>query len=242
VTRLSRQVEPEQLDALPTGDPAAIRSRRDLQSLNLVMGQPVAIARLLEAHGATTWMRRLVDLGGGDGTLLLQVARRLPSRCRGVQGVVVDRQSLVSAGTRQKFTELGWGIDSAITDVFEWLTQAPPQEGTVIMANLFLHHFRDAPLGALLREISAKTDLFVACEPRRSRLALGASRLVGWIGCNAVTQHDATVSVRAAFNGHEISTLWPAGDDWSTGEGPTGLFSHYFVAHRRGGPGPGPSP
>jgi hypothetical protein len=230
-----RRVEPEQLDSLPADDAAAIQSRRDLQRLTVVMGQPAAIARPLAAHGATRPIRRLVDLGGGDGTLLLQVARRLAPRVPGVRGVVVDRQMLVSATTREAFGGLGWDLEPAIADAFEWLRADRPQAGTVVIANLFLHHLREAPLSALLVQVAAKAELFVACEPRRSRLTLGASALVGWIGCNAVTRHDATTSVRAGFTGRELSRLWPAGEDWQIEEGPTGLFSHAFVASRRGG-------
>jgi hypothetical protein len=199
------------------------------------MGQPVAIGRRLVAHGATRGMRRLVDLGGGDGTLLLRVARRLAPHCRGVQGVVVDRQPVVGALVCEGFAALGWGIETVATDAFEWLSRAPCQVGTVIIANLFLHHLPEAPLRALLAEIAPRTELFVACEPRRSRVTLGASRLVGWIGCSRVTQHDATTSVWAGFTGGELSALWPAGDDWHKEEGPTGPFSHSFVARRRSG-------
>jgi len=232
VTRIPRQVEAERLDALPASDPAAIRSRRDLQRLNRWMGQAGSMARLLRKHGATRSMRRVVDLGGGDGTLLLQVARKLAPWCGGVQAVLVDRQMLVSDGTREGFKESRWGFEAATSDVLPWLIGAPRREGTVMIANLFLHHFGDSPLRALLVHLSTRAELFVACEPRRDGLTLRASRLVGWIGCNAVTRHDAPISVRAGFAGREISALWPAGGDWHTEEGPTGPFSHYFVAWR----------
>jgi len=201
------------------------------------MGNAAVFSRLLDAHKATRWMRRLVDLGGGDGTLLLRVARRVARRCGGVQAVVVDRQALVSARTRRDFEALGWGVEAATADALEWLMRAPPRDGTVMVANLFLHHFHEPPLGALLAQIAARTELFLACEPRRSWLALGASRLVGWIGCNAVTRHDATVSVRAGFAGRELSSFWPDRDDWHAEEGPAGLFNHVFVAGRRSGSG-----
>ncbi len=177
-------------------------------------------------------MRRVVDLGGGDGTLLLQLARKLSPDCGGGQGVLVDRQMQVSDRTREGFKECRWGFEAATSDVFQWLATAPLHEGTVMIANLFLHHFEDSPLRALLEQVSTRAELFVACEPRRDRLTLQASRLVKWIGCNTVTQHDAPISVRAGFAGREISALWPAGGDWHTEEGPTGPFSHYFVAAR----------
>ena len=233
MTRIPRQVEAERLDALPASDPAAIRSRRDLQRLNRWMGQAGAMARLLRSHADTRSMRRVVDLGGGDGTLLLEVARKLATGCGGVQAVVVDRQMLVSDRTREGFKASAWGIEAAPSDVLEWLLGAPRHEGTVMIANLFLHHFDDPPLRALLEQVSTRAELFVACEPRRDRFTLRASRLVGWIGCNAVTRHDAPISVRAGFTGREISALWPAGGDWRTEEGPTGPFSHYFVAWRQ---------
>ena len=177
-------------------------------------------------------MRRVVDLGGGDGTLLLQVARKLAPWGGGVQAVLVDRQMMVSDRIREEFKASLWGFEAATSDVFQWLVSALPREGTVMIANLFLHHFQDAPLRALLEQVSTRAELFVACEPRRDWLTLQASGLVGWIGCNAVTQHDAPISVRAGFAGREISALWPAGGDWHTEEGPTGPFSHYFVAWR----------
>jgi len=232
VTPFSRRVEPERLDSLPATDPAAIRSRGDLRRLNLILGHPAALARLLKAQRATDGMRRLVDLGGGDGTLLLRVARQLGPQSGPVQGVVVDRQALVSDRTRMEFARLGWQLEPATADVLEWLARPLPPEGTVILANLFIHHFEGERLRALLQRASTRSELFVACEPRRSSFTLGATRLMGWIGSNEVTRYDGKVSVRAGFTGHEISALWPAGEAWDLEEGSIGLFSHYFVACR----------
>ena len=235
VTHVPRLVEPERLDSLPAGDPAAIRSRRDLQRLNLVMGQAGSIARRLLAHGGTRGMRRLVDLGGGDGTLLLRLARRLAPRCGAARAVVVDRHALVTAATTERFERLGWTLEAVTAEVSEWLSRDPVADGTVIVANLFLHHFEDAPLRELLSHVAPRTGRFVACEPRRARFTLGAVRLMGLIGCSSLTREDGLISVRAGFAGRELSELWPTGDGWETEEGPAGLFSHCFVASRRQG-------
>ena len=109
--------------------------------------------------------------------------------------------------------------------------QSPPR-WDLIVANLFLHHFEGAPLAGLLAAAAARGDRFLACEPRRSRLALAASRLVGAIGANAVTREDAVLSVHAGFCGNEIAALWPSEAGWRIDERPAGWFSHCFVAER----------
>ena len=79
-----------------------------------------------------------------------------------------------------------------------------------------------------------RTQAFIACEPRRSTLALAGSRLLGVVGCNDVTRHDAVVSVRAGFSGRELSALWPAAGGWKLDERARGPFSHAFVARAHG--------
>ena len=102
-----------------------------------------------------------------------------------------------------------------------------------MIANLFLHHFCEKQLRNMLSHVALKADWFAACEPRRSRVALGMSRLLGLIGCNRVTRHDAVISVRAGFLGNELSKLWPVDSGWQTTEAEAGLFSHTFAAFRR---------
>ena len=102
------------------------------------------------------------------------------------------------------------------------------------MATLFLHHFSEAELRRLLEQAARRADVFLACEPRRDVVSLGAARLLGLLGCNDVTRHDARLSVRAGFAGKELSALWPAGGGWRLTERRAGGFSHCFVAERIG--------
>ena len=232
---MDRAVEPEFLDDLSPADPHAVGSRADLRRLNFIMGHAGILSRAFRQHLDATVFRsrplRLVELGAGDGTLLLRLARRCSALGVTAQVTLLDRQKLVSAETRRAFTGLNWPVESVSADVFTWLEQSAPAVD-VMLANLFLHHFPDKRLGALLRLAAARTSLFIACEPRRSPLALAASRSLWFIGCNAITRHDAVVSVRAGFVGHDLSALWPADAGWQLSEGPAGLFSHCFVAKR----------
>ena len=232
MARFERRVEPEWLDELDADDPKATCSRRDLRRLNAWMGTVRTTAQLLEGLGGSRRGRLVIELGAGDGTFLLALARRLSPMWSGTTAVLVDRRMVVGPATRQGLAEVGWKIEVVTADVFAGLACIPPRDGTVVLANLFLHHFHPEPLRELLALVAGRSRGFVACEPRRSRLALGASRLVGLIGCNAVTRHDAVVSVRAGFRGREISRLWPGGARWSVEEGQAGPFTHRFAARQ----------
>ncbi len=232
---MRRLVEPELIDVLPPAEAQAAGSRADMRRLNFIMGHAGIIARALRRQLAQTSFRarplRLVELGAGDGTFLLRLARPLAALGIKAEATLLDRHNVVAAETRRAFAALHWTVESATTDVFDWLEQSSsPVE--VMLANLFLHHFPDPSLGTLLRLAAARTNLFIACEPRRGALSLQAARLLRLMACNAVTRHDAPISVRAGFAGHELSALWPGRKQWQSSEHPAGLFSHCFVAKR----------
>jgi hypothetical protein len=218
---MKRVLEPEELDHLPADHPAAIASRRDLNRINAIMRQPALLARALRRFAQPPV---LMDLGGGDGRCLLATARRL--HWRGVRAVIADRQDIVTARTRAGFAALGWDCAVRQGDVFD----IDLQDGTLVTANLFLHHLDDAALARLFARLAAHAVGLVACEPRRDRFALLASHLVFALGANSVTRHDAVASVRAGFAGQELSALWPSG--WHLAEGRALPFSHLFTAAR----------
>jgi SAM-dependent methyltransferase len=176
--------------------------------------------------------RHIVELGAGDGTLLLRVARRIGRPRTRVRAILVDLHPSVSAETRAAFHGLGWDVDVQQADVFEWLLDADQAPIDLMLANLFLHHFREAELSTLFAAAARRANGFVACEPRRSRTALAGVSLLVLIGCNDVTRHDANVSVRAGFSDGELSALWPNEAGWTFRESPAGLFSHFFEASR----------
>ena len=218
-----RKLTPELLDHLPPDDPGAVGSRRDLARINWIMRSHAIMARALSAYPPPTI---LADLGGGDGLFLLGVARRMANRWPYVRAVIADRQDIVPDETRAAFPALGWTCETLKGDIFDTLPQLKPD---ILIANLFLHHFEDDALARLFAAIAPQAKAFIACEPRRNSFALAASRLVGVIGCNAVSRHDAVVSVEAGFKGRDLSALWPEG--WKTREQIALPFTHLFAAH-----------
>ena len=132
---MNRRVEPELLDDLPANDPRAIRSRRDLRLVNALMGNAGAIARAtIEACGERS-PRQLVDLGAGDGTFMLRLAKRLSPAWPNVEIALVDRQDIVNAETRRAFEALSWSVRSIAVDVFDCLARSEDLRVDLVTAN-----------------------------------------------------------------------------------------------------------
>ena len=240
LTARGRAVRPEILDELPAADPRAIRSRRDLQRVNRVMGSCGILSRALRralASAPQAAPLRILELGAGDGSLALRIATHLATRWHDVELTVLDRQALIGEATGTAFAHLGWTLRPLTVDALEW-ARAPTQQQLsgrwdIALANLFLHHFEENGLRALLAALALRCDRVVACEPRRSFPAVVGSRLLPALGVSTDTLHDAIVSVRAGFLGDELSRLWPASEArWRLEERRAGPFSHLFVATR----------
>lgn len=234
---MRRVVAMELLDALPAADLRAAAARADLRRLNGLMGHAGILTRAFQEHFARALAPgqplRVVELGAGDGSLALALARRWSKAGFTGEMTLLDQQNLLLPATVRAFSAAGWSVNAVTSDVFDWLEKKPP-EADVMFANLFLHHFDGNRLGALLRLVAARTRVFLACEPRRAPVVLLAARLLGLIGCHAVTRHDAVVSVRAGFADRELSALWPEGGIWKLDERPAGLFSQCFRAGPHG--------
>lgn len=226
---MSRVVKMELLDLLPSHEALAARARRDLRRLNRLLGHGSILIRVL-SEALRCAPKRLVELGAGDGTLMLKLAQAQYAHWHGVEVILVDRQRVIRGETLNRFRELGWSAEAVVADVRDWVATAPRADAVV--ANLFLHHFEDGELAGLLRRIAACTGLFVACETRREALSWLGARMLGWIGCGRVTRFDARRSVAAGFQDGELSALWPQ-PGWELSERRAGLFTHLFVARRR---------
>lgn len=244
---MPRLVAAETLDGLDEQDPLAVRSRRDLRRIHRFMGTRSMVLRAFRAACADhprTAALHVLELGAGDGSLMLGVAQALASEWTHVRLTLLDRQDLVTPETLAAYDKAGWSASACVSDALVWADDpaeqgpCPPQAGgrwDLIIVNLFLHHFESAALATLLSGVERSTDRFIACEPARSRLALVGSHLVGLIGAGPVTREDAVLSVHAGFRAGEISVAWPgAASLWDTTETSAGFFSHCFVAQRKG--------
>jgi len=230
---LARRVEPELLDGLAAEDPRARRSRGDLQRIHRAMATIPIVERALDRGTSGFVPRTLLELGAGDGSLMMRLAQERAARWPNVHVTLLDRLNLVAPPTLDGIREASWTPTVVTMDVFDWLAQRDDSRWDVVLANLFVHHFAGRELQRLLAGIAARTCVFLCCEPRRSALALAGSHMVGLIGAGSVTRQDAVSSVRGGFRSRELSSLWPNGQDWVVSEFPAGLFTHCFLAVRK---------
>jgi hypothetical protein len=138
----------------------------------------------------------------------------------------------VSDATRGAFAALNWSVETVCADVFDFLADVRSSRVDVVTSNLFLHHFPDRQLARLFAEVAQLAWLVVACEPRRSKFVVRASRLLWVVGCSDATVHDAVVSARAGFTDNDLCALWPSQEHWGLRERPAAIFTHCFVARR----------
>lgn len=240
---MRRFVTDEALDHLAPDDPAAMRSRRDLVRVHRAMGTRSIMVQGwhdLVSPGRGRKPLRILEIGAGDGSLLLGVACDVARQWPQVQLTLLDRLNIVKPATLAAYAQLGWAAQVEVADVLAWsVLTADEVSGRalprwdLITTTLFLHHFEGTQLDSVFAAAALRSDRFFACEPKRSWLPLAGSRFVGAIGANAVTRKDAVLSVRAGFRDDEITACWPsAGDAWHTREFAAGLFSHCFSARR----------
>lgn len=229
----NRQVYPEALDELSPQDPGAQRSRRDLRRIHRAMLSlrilklAWSLLRLIEPPA------RIIELGAGDGTLLLRLARALPSRRVQTELALLDRQQVVSAETIGEFRSVGWHVKIVCEDALQWASAPNPEVYDLCISTLFLHHFRNPELALLLQGVAARTRAFIAIEPHRGTLSTLGSHLIGVLGVNAITREDAVKSVAAGFAGTEITVAWPGRvDSWWIREFRAFPFSQCFLAAR----------
>ena len=147
-----------------------MRSRRDLRRIHWVMGtRSMLVDGLAEVraarHGAVL---RVLELGAGDGTLMLAVARTWAREQQRGELMLLDRSPCVEAATIRDYARSGWHATVCKSDVAAWIADSrTAPRWDVIVANLFLHHFEDRDLAALFAAVAGRTDLFFASEPRR---------------------------------------------------------------------------
>jgi hypothetical protein len=217
---------------MDSSDPRAMRSRGDLRRVHRVMRTVSILKHAIDRLQLAGAPRSILELGGGDATLLLRFARLQPQWSQ-VSLTVLDNQDVISAETRKAYSCLGWELQVIRRDAVQWASGPGAAHYDLCLTNLFLHHFDGTTLATLMRGIARDCDALVACEPRRNTFSLLASKAIGLMGANYITRHDAVTSVIAGFAGRELCETWPRDlRGWTCQEYAVFPFAHCFAAVR----------
>lgn len=211
---IQRVVEPELLDGLAQDDPQAIRSRRDLRLVHLLMGNESWLLRVLRRFSTET-KAGICEWGAGDGAFAARMARVFPAAAL----------AAVDLAPRPA------GLDPRIIWQQGDLLEGETTRGGILVANMFLHHF-DEPQLRHLGEMCRSFRVLVFNEPDRARLALLWSALLfPFVG--QVTRHDMPASIRAGFRRGELAdSLDLQPEEWHIAETSTWRGARRVVAWR----------
>jgi hypothetical protein len=182
---IDRLLTPEILDHLPSSDPRARRARRDLRTINTLMGNVRWIRQALDGiikKSALPETPRLVELGAGDGRLSRKVLAWFPS----ARITALD----FASEPRDLPKEIAWRQG-------DLLVSLPRCEGECLFGVMILHHFREDGL-AQIGESASRYKMLCFCEPWRARFP----HLLGLLlrpFCGDVTRHDLHASIDAGF-------------------------------------------
>jgi ubiquinone/menaquinone biosynthesis C-methylase UbiE len=187
-----RVIEPELLDHLPPEE--ARRNLADLVRINRRFGGHAVLRKALQRVIRPEEGFTALDIGAASGDTARLIQQIFPRAsvtsldCNGVNLGGAPQPKLIADAFRLPFA---------------------PESFDIVLSSLFLHHFEDAHVSALLRSFyRIARRAVVVCDLERHVLPylfLPATKyLLGW---QRVTIHDGVISVRAAFRAKELLEL-----------------------------------
>lgn len=196
---------PEWMDVADTVTPELERDLANLDRLNRWFGGRALVRQHLPALLPPGGQMHLLDLATGGGDLPRLAVRLARNRGCALRVTAVDRQEPVLEIARRrsrKFPE----IEFVRGDIRDFTPAEPPD---VVMCHLALHHFDEADVLRILRRSRQQAGRAVlVSDLRRSRAAqLGIFLLTAVVFREAMTRHDARLSVRRAFSFVELQRL-----------------------------------
>jgi SAM-dependent methyltransferase len=191
----ARATEPEQLDeGVPEAE--ALRSLADLRFVNRWLGNRGGVLRAVRAHLPAGG--RLLDVGCGSGDVPAFLQARLPGPLVAV-GVDVKALHLRAAPP---------SIRRVVADVRR--LPFPDRAFDVVTASLFLHHFAEADLPAILAGLHrlARRALVVN-DLHRARVPYLFGRVAfPLLFRSRVSVEDGLLSIRRGFRADELRTAF----------------------------------
>ena len=196
----------ERLDA-PDADPREVAaSLDDLARINSLLGGTRLTVRALERllSGRERGPLTLLDAGSGGGDMADALAAWARRRGFEPHVIAVDASPAI---TELAAARVGDGVDLRVGNMLA----LDLEDGAVDVAtcSLVIHHFEPTDAVRALRELGRVARVGVIVNDLvRTRLGLlGAHVVIRLLSRNAITRHDAVLSVRRAYTRRELLEL-----------------------------------
>lgn len=197
----TRSAEPEIMDDLDCHGEVVDRTLRELEVINRLLGGDHVtvdgIKRLIKKENEVS----IGDFGCGGGDLAKKMVASFPRTKVRVEGI--DANPHIIEFARKNCSTFS-NITFKVLDVFSNATQYD-----IITATLFVHHFTDEQLVALLKSMKQHARLGVVINDihRHSLSYHSIKWLTSLFSRSAMVKFDAPLSVRRAFKRRELADI-----------------------------------
>lgn len=147
----------------------------------------------------------IIDLGCGHGDILRLVADF--GRKKGYKfkliGVDANQDTIDYAKElSENYPELSFRNEDIFSEAFQRL------DYDIVLSTLFLHHFKNEEIVALLTSLSNTSKLgIVVNDLHRNEMAYGLFKLLGLVISNHMIKQDGLTSILRAFKRKDLETL-----------------------------------
>ncbi len=183
---MRRSQERELLDTEDFAEEAVAQSYRQMQMVNRWLGNTDAVLRLLRESPVPP--KRVLDIGCGQGALLVEIRERL-----GVEVIGFDLRPAPSN------LPVPIVFGNAVTD------RLP--EADVAVCVVMAHHLSEAELAGMIVNVSRSCDRFILLDLVRHPLPLVLFRIFLAPLLSRLNSLDGQTSIRRAFTGQEMRLI-----------------------------------
>jgi 2-polyprenyl-3-methyl-5-hydroxy-6-metoxy-1,4-benzoquinol methylase len=172
--------------------PAAVVAQiyRELRMVNFWLGNTGALLALLEraADAEVAPVRRVLDIGCGQGALLVAIREKL-----GLEVVGMDLRPAPAEAPVRIVT------GNAVTD--------PLPEADVTICMMMAHHLSEAELGALIGNVARSCRRFIVLDLVRHPVPLALFRVFVAPLLGRINAADGKTSIRRAYTAREMRRI-----------------------------------
>lgn len=181
---MERSLEQELMDSEEVSSDAVRRSYREMDSIHCWLGNTASVIRLLREQP----VRRVLDIGCGQGALLARLRQKL-----GIEAVGVDLRPAPSS------VEIPVVQANAITD------ELPRADVALCVATA--HHMSEEELSRMIANVARSAKRFILLDLVRHPLPLMLFRWLVAPWLSYVSAQDGITSIRRAYTPREMDAI-----------------------------------